>query len=87
LIWFPVGKKKRYDSVLKNLPSKLFNWAARKTSGVELNDFTRLKAYKKSSVKTLKFRVKCTDTFLFWQKMPVLEKSRKVVQHQARKIW
>ena len=28
-------KKKRHDSVLaKNLPSKLFNWAARKTSGV-----------------------------------------------------
>ena len=28
-------KKKRYDSVVsKNLPSKLFNWAARKTSGV-----------------------------------------------------
>ena len=33
-------KKKRYDSVFaKNLPSKLFNWAARKTSGVQLNDF------------------------------------------------
>src|SRR5690606_17112596 len=33
-------KKKRYDSVVsKNLPSKLFNWAARKTSGVKLNDF------------------------------------------------
>ena len=41
-------KKKRYDSVVaKNLPSKLFNWAARKTSGVELNDFNcGLKAYK-----------------------------------------
>jgi glycosyltransferase involved in cell wall biosynthesis len=33
-------KKKRYDNaVTKNLPSKLFNWAARKTSGVYLNDF------------------------------------------------
>ena len=33
-------KKKRYDSVVaKNLPSKLFNWAARKTSGVQLNEF------------------------------------------------
>ena len=41
-------KKKRYDSVFaKNLPSKLFNWAARKTSGVALNDFNcGLKAYK-----------------------------------------
>ena len=33
-------KKKRYDSVIsKNLPSKLFNWAARRTSGVKLHDF------------------------------------------------
>ena len=33
-------KKKRYDNVLaKNLPSKLFNWAARKTSGLKLHDF------------------------------------------------
>ena len=48
-------KKKRYDSVVaKNLPSKLFNWAARKTSGVELNDFNcGLKAYKNTVVKNL----------------------------------
>ena len=33
-------KKKRFDSVIaKNLPSKLFNWAARRTSGVKLHDF------------------------------------------------
>ena len=33
-------KKKRYDSFIsKNLPSKLFNWAARITSGVKLHDF------------------------------------------------
>ncbi|MBC7749427.1 MAG: glycosyltransferase family 2 protein, partial [Methylotenera sp.] len=48
-------KKKRYDSVVaKNLPSKLFNWAARKTSGVELNDFNcGLKAYKNIVVKNI----------------------------------
>ena len=48
-------KKKRYDSVVaKNLPSKLFNWAARKTSGVELNDFNcGLKAYKNVVVKNI----------------------------------
>src|SRR6476660_7152829 len=46
-------KKKRYDSVvMKNLPSKLFNWAARKTSGVQLHDFNcGLKAYRKEVVK------------------------------------
>ena len=33
-------KKKRYDSAIrKNIPSKLFNWAARKASGLSLNDF------------------------------------------------
>ena len=33
-------KKKRYDSkIRKNIPSKLFNWAARKTSGLSLHDF------------------------------------------------
>ena len=48
-------KKKRYDSVLfKNIPSKLFNWAARKSSGIYLHDFNcGLKIYKKAVVKTL----------------------------------
>jgi glycosyltransferase involved in cell wall biosynthesis len=48
-------KKKRYDSVVaKNLPSKLFNWAARRTSGVELNDFNcGLKAYKNIVIKNI----------------------------------
>ena len=41
-------KKKRYDSIIfKNIPSKLFNWAARKASGIKLNDFNcGIKAYK-----------------------------------------
>jgi glycosyltransferase involved in cell wall biosynthesis len=48
-------KKKRFDSLItKNLPSKLFNWAARRTSGVKLHDFNcGLKAYKKSLVKQI----------------------------------
>ena len=48
-------KKKRYDSIVsKNLPSKLFNWAARKTSGVQLNDFNcGLKAYSNKVVKNI----------------------------------
>ena len=48
-------KKKRYDAVMtKNLPSKLFNWAARKTSGVQLNDFNcGLKAYKNEVIKNI----------------------------------
>lgn len=48
-------KRKRYDSVVqKNLPSKLFNWAARMTSGVKLHDFNcGLKAYDARVVKTI----------------------------------
>ena len=48
-------KKKRFDNVMtKNIPSKLFNSAARKVSGVELNDFNcGLKAYKKNVVKSI----------------------------------
>ena len=48
-------KKKRFDNVMtKNIPSKLFNAAARKVSGVYLHDFNcGLKAYKKQVVKSI----------------------------------
>lgn len=81
-------KKKRFDSVVsKNLPSKLFNWAARKTSGVELNDFNcGLKAYKKEVVKNIEVSGE------MHRYIPVLAKNagfskigEKVVIHQARK--
>jgi glycosyltransferase involved in cell wall biosynthesis len=32
-------KKKRHDPIGKTAPSRLFNWATRKVSGLELNDF------------------------------------------------
>ncbi|MCZ4318329.1 glycosyltransferase family 2 protein [Aequorivita viscosa] len=81
-------KKKRYDSILsKNLPSKLFNYAARKTSGVKLHDFNcGLKAYKKDVIKTIEV------TGEMHRYIPVLAKnagfgniSEKPVLHQARK--
>ena len=48
-------KKKRYDSLIfKNIPSKLFNWAARKASGIKLNDFNcGIKAYKSEVIKNI----------------------------------
>jgi hypothetical protein len=69
------------------MPSKLFNFAARKTSGVQLNDFNcGLKAYKKDVVKTIEV------TGDMHRYIPVLAKNagfntigEKVVQHQARK--
>ena len=81
-------KKKRYDSVFaKNLPSKLFNWAARKTSGVQLNDFNcGLKAYKNIVVKNIEVSGE------MHRYIPVLAKNagfkkigEKIVKHQARK--
>lgn len=81
-------KKKRYDSVVaKNIPSKLFNWAARKTSGVYLNDFNcGLKAYKNTVVKNVEVSGE------MHRYIPVLAKNagfgkigEKVVIHQARK--
>ncbi|WP_228235667.1 glycosyltransferase family 2 protein [Allomuricauda sp. M10] len=81
-------KKKRYDSVItKNIPSKLFNWAARKTSGVKLHDFNcGLKAFDQNVVKAIEVHGE------MHRYIPVLAKnagfsniSEKVVQHQARK--
>jgi glycosyltransferase involved in cell wall biosynthesis len=81
-------KKKRYDSAIrKNIPSKLFNWAARKASGLSLNDFNcGLKAYKSAVVKNINVYGE------MHRYIPVLAKNagfdridEKVVQHQARK--
>ncbi len=81
-------KKKRYDNVItKNIPSRIFNAAARKTSGVKLHDFNcGLKAYKKEVIKNI-------DVYGEMHRyIPVLAKnagyfkiSEKEVQHQARK--
>lgn len=81
-------KKKRYDSIItKNMPSKLFNWAARRTSGVKLHDFNcGLKAFKNDVVKNIEVS---GDMHRY---IPVLAKNagfskitEKVVLHQARK--
>lgn len=81
-------KKKRYDSIIgKNLPSKLFNWAARKTSGVQLNDFNcGLKVFNKAVIKNIEVSGE------MHRYIPVLAKNagfsnigEKIVQHQARK--
>jgi glycosyltransferase involved in cell wall biosynthesis len=81
-------KKKRFDSkIRKNLPSKLFNAAARKTSGLKLHDFNcGLKAYKNEVIKNI-------DVYGEMHRyIPVLAKNagfnkieEKVVLHQARK--
>lgn len=81
-------KKKRYDNTLtKNIPSKLFNAVARKSSGIKLHDFNcGLKAYKKKVVK-------CIEVFGEMHRyIPVLAKwsgfrkiGEKIVEHRPRK--
>ena len=47
-------KKERYDPISKTVPTKLFNWAARKASGIYLHDFNcGLKAYNKNVIKNI----------------------------------
>ena len=81
-------KKKRYDSILlKNIPSKLFNWAARRVSGIQLHDFNcGLKVYKKEVIKTIKVYGE------MHRYIPVIAANEgftkieeQVVKHQARK--
>ena len=82
-------KKKRYDSILlKNIPSKIFNWAARLVSGIKLHDFNcGLKAYRSDVIKTVEVYGE------MHRYIPVLAKQagfrkigEKVVQHQKRKF-
>jgi glycosyltransferase involved in cell wall biosynthesis len=82
-------KKKRYDPILsKNLPSKFYNWTARRMTGIKLHDFNcGLKAYRKQVVKSIEVY---GDMHRY---IPVLAKwagfkriGEKVVQHQERKF-
>jgi glycosyltransferase involved in cell wall biosynthesis len=81
-------KKKRYDNKLtKNLPSKVFNAAARYSSGIKLHDFNcGLKAYRNKVVKSIEVYGE------MHRYIPVLAKwagfrkvGEKVVEHRARK--
>ena len=81
-------KKKRYDSLLsKNIPSKIFNFAARLTSGIKLNDFNcGLKAFKRDVIKSINVYGE------MHRYIPILAKNegfkkigQKIVNHRPRK--
>lgn len=80
-------KKKRYDPITKTVPTKLFNWATRKMSGVYLHDFNcGLKAYRKEVVKAIEVYGEMHRYIPFIAKRAGFEKiGEKVVQHQERK--
>lgn len=80
-------KKKRYDPITKTIPTKLFNAATRKMSGIELNDFNcGLKAYRSDVIKTIEVYGE------MHRYIPVIAKwagfnkiAEQVVEHRARK--
>jgi len=81
-------KKKRYDSILfKNLPSKLFNWAARRLSGIKLHDFNcGLKVYKVKVIKNIQVFGEMHRYIPVIAAHEGFDKiDEKTVKHQARK--
>ncbi len=81
-------KKKRYDSTLsKNIPSKLFNAATRKASGIYLHDFNcGLKAYKNKVVKNIEVYGEMHRYIPLLAKWSGFKKfGEKVVEHRPRK--
>ena len=80
-------KAKRHDPLSKTIPTKLFNWAARKASGIYLHDFNcGLKSYKNTVVKSIQVHGE------MHRYIPVLAKwagfsniTEQVVEHQSRK--
>ena len=81
-------KKKRYDSTLsKNVPSKLFNAATRKASGIYLHDFNcGLKAYKNKVVKNIEVYGEMHRYIPLLAKWAGFKKfGEKIVEHRPRK--
>jgi len=81
-------KKKRFDPWLtKRLPSKLYNWTARRISGVKLHDLNcGLKAYKKEVIKSIEvFGEMHRYIPVIAKKAGFIRIGEKVVSHQKRK--
>lgn len=81
-------KKKRYDPISKTIPSKFFNWATRKMSGINnLHDFNcGLKAYKLELVKSIEVygeMHRYIPVIAKWAGFSKIEE--KVVEHHSRK--
>ena len=81
-------KKVRYDPLSKTIPTKLYNWATRKMSGIKLHDFNcGLKAYRSEVIKSVEVY---GDMHRY---IPVLAKregfgkiGEKIVQHRPREF-
>jgi len=80
-------KKKRHDPFIKKFTSKIYNWTARKASGIKLHDFNcGLKAYRRDVTRSI-------EVFGEMHRyIPMLARQsgfnrigEKVVEHRARK--
>lgn len=81
-------KKKRYDNKLtKNLPSKIYNAAARATSGIQLHDFNcGLKSYRRKVVKSIEVYGEMHRYIPMLAKWSGFKKiGEKIVEHRPRK--
>lgn len=80
-------KQKRYDPITKTIPTKLYNWATRRMSGIYLHDFNcGLKAYKNEVVKSVEVYGEMHRYIPVMAHRAGYKKiGEKVVIHQARK--
>jgi len=80
-------KQKRHDPISKTIPSKFFNWATRKVTGIKLRDFNcGLKAYRSKVVKSIEVYGEMHRYIPFLAKAAGFPKiGERVVHHQARK--
>ena len=80
-------KQKRYDPITKTVPTKLFNWATRRISKIQLHDFNcGLKSYRSDVVKSITVYGEMHRYIPFLAKNVGFNKiGEKVVAHQARK--
>jgi len=80
-------KRKRYDPLSKRIPSKLYNWFARRVSGIPLHDFNcGLKAYRLEVVKSIEVYGDMHRYIPFLARKAGFSKiGEKVVKHQKRK--
>ncbi len=81
-------KKKRHDPVSKTIPTKFYNWSARRVSGIKLHDFNcGLKAYRNTVIKSIEVYGEMHRYIPFLAKWAGFTQiGEKIVQHQKRKF-
>jgi glycosyltransferase involved in cell wall biosynthesis len=81
-------KQKRYDPISKTIPTKLYNWATRRMSGIYLHDFNcGLKAYKLEVIKSLEIYGEMQRYIPVMAHREGFKKiGEKVVEHRARQF-